>query len=148
MDYDNDIKREFCFLFYVSNKEVVSRFNQYLKQYDISFPNFIVLQYIEESNPIFIKTLCDELFLDSGTISPIIKRLEKKNLIKRRRTEEDERRVKVILTDEGVELKKHFSQVITDVLLQFNMSDEDLNDYTHILRKFVDININSKQIEN
>ncbi|AVQ36558.1 transcriptional regulator [Staphylococcus kloosii] len=144
MDYDNDIKREFCFLFYVSNKEVVSRFNQYLKQYDISFPNFIVLQYIEESNPIFIKTLCDELFLDSGTISPIIKRLEKKNLIKRRRTEEDERRVKVILTDEGVELKKHFSQVITDVLLQFNMSDEDLNDYTHILRKFVDININSK----
>jgi DNA-binding MarR family transcriptional regulator len=103
MDYDNDIKREFCFLFYVSNKEVVSRFNQYLKQYDISFPNFIVLQYIEESNPIFIKTLCDELFLDSGTISPIIKRLEKKNLIKRRRTEEDERRVKVILTDEGVE---------------------------------------------
>lgn len=144
MDYDNDIKREFCFLFYVSNKEVVSRFNQYLKQYDISFPNFIVLQYIEESNPIFIKTLCDEVFLDSGTISPIIKRLEKKNLIKRRRTEEDERRVKVILTDEGVELKKHFSQVITDVLLQFNMSDEDLNDYTHILRKFVDININSK----
>lgn len=144
MDYDNDIKREFCFLFYVSNKEVVSRFNQYLKQYDISFPNFIVLQYIEESNPIFIKTLCNELFLDSGTISPIIKRLEKKNLIKRRRTEEDERRVKVILTDEGVELKKHFSQVITDVLLQFNMSDEDLNDYTHILRKFVDININSK----
>lgn len=144
MDNDNDIKREFCFLFYVSNKEVVSRFNQYLKQYDISFPNFIVLQYIEESNPIFIKTLCDELFLDSGTISPIIKRLEKKNLIKRRRTEEDERRVKVILTDEGVELKKHFSQVITDVLLQFNMSDEDLNDYTHILRKFVDININSK----
>ena len=144
MDYDNDIKREFCFLFYVSNKEVVSRFNQYLKQYDISFPNFIVLQYIEESNPIFIKTLCDELLLDSGTISPIIKRLEKKNLIKRRRTEEDERRVKVILTDEGVELKKHFSQVITDVLLQFNMSDEDLNDYTHILRKFVDININSK----
>lgn len=144
MDYDNDIKREFCFLFYVSNKEVVSRFNQYLKQYDISFPNFIVLQYIEESNPIFIKTLCDELFLDSGTISPIIKRLEKKNLIKRRRTEEDERRVKVILTDEGVELKKHFSQVITDVLLQFNMSDEDLNDYAHILRKFVDININPK----
>jgi DNA-binding MarR family transcriptional regulator len=98
MDYDNDIKREFCFLFYVSSKEVVSRFNQYLKQYDISFPNFIVLQYIEDKIRLYyIKTLCDELFLDSGTISPIIKRLEKKNLIKRRRTEEDERRVKVHL---------------------------------------------------
>jgi DNA-binding MarR family transcriptional regulator len=124
MDYDNDIKREFCFLFYVSSKEVVNRFNQYLKQYDISFPNFIVLQYIEDKISLYyIKTLCDELYLDSGTISPIIKRLEKKNLIKRKRTEEDERRVKVQLTEEGVELKSNILiKFLTDVLVQFNMT--------------------------
>lgn len=144
MNYDKDIKKEFCFLFYVTNKEVVNRFNQYLKQYDISFPNFIVLQYIEQDKPIYIKTLCDELYLDSGTISPIIKRLEKKNLIKRSRTEEDERRVKVQLTEEGVELKKHFDQISTDVLMQFNMSHEDLYAYTQLVRKFADININPK----
>lgn len=144
MNYDKDIKKEFCFLFYVTNKEVVNRFNQYLKQYDISFPNFIVLQYIEQDTPIYIKTLCDELYLDSGTISPIIKRLEKKNLIKRSRTEEDERRVKVQLTEDGVELKKHFDQISTDVLMQFNMSHEDLYAYTQLVRKFADININPK----
>ncbi|WP_394372034.1 MarR family winged helix-turn-helix transcriptional regulator [Staphylococcus lloydii] len=144
MNYDKDIKKEFCFLFYVTNKEVVNRFNQYLKQYDISFPNFIVLQYIEQDKPIYIKTLCDELYLDSGTISPIIKRLEKKNLIKRSRTEEDERRVKVQLTEDGVELKKHFDQISTDVLMQFNMSHEDLYAYTQLVRKFADININPK----
>ncbi|MBF7019050.1 MarR family transcriptional regulator [Staphylococcus sp. 18_1_E_LY] len=144
MNYDKDIKKEFCFLFYVTNKEVVNRFNQYLKQYDISFPNFIVLQYIEQDTPIYIKTLCDELYLDSGTISPIIKRLEKKHLIKRSRTEEDERRVKVQLTEDGVELKKHFDQVSTDVLMQFNMSHEDLYAYTQLVRKFADININPK----
>ena len=138
MNYDKDIKKEFCFLFYVTNKEVVNRFNQYLKQYDISFPNFIVLQYIEQDKPIYIKTLCDELYLDSGTISPIIKRLEKKNLIKRSRTEEDERRVKVQLTEDGVELKKHFDQISTDVLMQFNMSHEDLYAYTQLVRKFAD----------
>ncbi|MBF7023872.1 MarR family winged helix-turn-helix transcriptional regulator [Staphylococcus kloosii] len=144
MDYDKDIKKEFCFLFYVSSKEVVNRFNQYLKQYDISFPNFIVLQYIEQDTPIYIKTLCDELYLDSGTISPIIKRLEKKNLIKRKRTEEDERRVKVQLTEDGVELKQHFDQISNDVLVQFNMTHEDLYEYTQIVRKFADININPK----
>ncbi|MDT3959388.1 transcriptional regulator, SarA/Rot family [Staphylococcus kloosii] len=144
MDYDKDIKKEFCFLFYVSSKEVVNRFNQYLKQYDISFPNFIVLQYIEQDTPVYIKTLCDELYLDSGTISPIIKRLEKKNLIKRKRTEEDERRVKVQLTKDGVELKNHFDQISTDVLMQFNMTQEDLYEYTQIVRKFADINIDPK----
>jgi DNA-binding MarR family transcriptional regulator len=144
MDYDKDIKKEFCFLFYVSSKEVVNRFNQYLKQYDISFPNFIVLQYIEQDTPIYIKTLCDELYLDSGTISPIIKRLEKKNLIKRKRTEEDERRVKVQLTEDGVELKQHFDQISNDVLVQFNMTHEDLYEYTQIVRKFADINIDPK----
>ncbi|SUM32408.1 transcriptional regulator [Staphylococcus gallinarum] len=75
---DNKMRKEMCYLFYITSKEVVNRFNRYLKQYDISFPNYIVLLYIENDKPIYIKTLCDELYLDSGTISPIIKRLEKK----------------------------------------------------------------------
>ncbi|MCG4934226.1 MarR family winged helix-turn-helix transcriptional regulator, partial [Dorea formicigenerans] len=74
---------------------------QYLKRYDISFPNYIVLLYIDTDRPIYIKTLCEELYLDSGTISPIIKRLEKKGLINRIRTLEDERRVKIELTQDG-----------------------------------------------
>ncbi|MCD8900502.1 MarR family transcriptional regulator [Staphylococcus gallinarum] len=138
---DNKMRKEMCYLFYITSKEVVNRFNRYLKQYDISFPNYIVLLYIENDKPIYIKTLCDELYLDSGTISPIIKRLEKKSLIKRMRNEDDERRVKVQLTDKGIELKEHFNQISEDVISQFNMNDDESFAYHGMLRNFAERNI-------
>lgn len=136
-DYDQ-MRKEMCYLFYITSKEVVNRFNKYLKQFDISFPNYIVLLYIENDKPIYIKTLCDELYLDSGTISPIIKRLEKKSLIERMRTEEDERRVKVRLTEKGLELKDHFPKISEDVIQQFNMKREDSLAYYEILKTFAE----------
>lgn len=139
-DYDQ-MRKEMCYLFYITSKEVVNRFNKYLKQFDISFPNYIVLLYIENDKPIYIKTLCDELYLDSGTISPIIKRLEKKSLIERMRTEEDERRVKVRLTEKGLELKDHFPKISEDVIQQFNMKREDSLAYYEILKTFAEQNI-------
>ncbi|MDW4286782.1 MarR family transcriptional regulator [Staphylococcus saprophyticus] len=139
-DYDQ-MRKEMCYLFYITSKEVVNRFNKYLKQFDISFPNYIVLLYIENDKPIYIKTLCDELYLDSGTISPIIKRLEKKSLIERMRTEEDERRMKVRLTEKGLELKDHFPKISEDVIQQFNMKREDSLAYYEILKTFAEQNI-------
>ncbi|NWK84434.1 MarR family transcriptional regulator [Staphylococcus sp. GSSP0090] len=138
--YDQ-MRKEMCYLFYITSKEVVNRFNKYLKQFDISFPNYIVLLYIENDKPVYIKTLCDELYLDSGTISPIIKRLEKKALIERIRTEEDERRVKVRLTQKGLELKEHFPKISEDVIQQFNMNREDSLAYYQILKTFAEQNI-------
>ncbi|MGO3050253.1 MarR family transcriptional regulator [Staphylococcus casei] len=142
--YDQ-MRKELSYLFYITSKEVVNRFNRYLKQYDISFPNYIVLLYIENEKPIFIKNLCEELYLDSGTISPIIKRLEKKELINRIRAEDDERRVKVQLTEKGLNLKKNFSQISEDVLQQFDMEQDDSIAYYQILKKFADKNIYSKE---
>ena len=140
-DIYDQMRKEMCYLFYITSKEVVNRFNKYLKQFDISFPNYIVLLYIENDKPIYIKTLCDELYLDSGTISPIIKRLEKKSLIERMRTEEDERRVKVRLTEKGLELKDHFPKISEDVIQQFNMKREDSLAYYEILKTFAEQNI-------
>lgn len=131
-------------MFYITSKEVANRFNKYLKQYDISFPNYIVLLYIENEVPVYIKTLCDELYLDSGTISPIIKRLEKKDLIRRLRTEDDERRVKVMLTRKGIKLKEEFSKISEDVIQQFDMEKEDSLAYYQILKTFAERNIYTK----
>lgn len=133
-----------CYLFYITSKEIVNRFNKYLRRYDISFPNYIVLLYIENEIPVYIKTLCDELYLDSGTISPIIKRLEKKELIRRLRTEDDERRVKVMLTTKGIKLKEEFSKISEEVIQQFDMEKEDSLAYYRILRTFAEKNIYTK----
>ncbi|MDE1709821.1 MarR family transcriptional regulator [Staphylococcus cohnii] len=138
---NKDLMKDMCFLYYVSSKEIVNKFNKHLKQYDISFPNYVVMLHIENSNPVFIKKLCNQLYLDSGTISPIIKRLEKKGLIERMRTEEDERRVKVQLTKKGNGLKEKFEQISEEVLKQFNMSSEDIDIYYKLMKKFAEKNI-------
>lgn len=143
-DANDQIRKEMCYLFYITSKEVVNRFNRYLKQYDISFPNYIVLLYIENDKNVYIKTLCDELYLDSGTISPIIKRLEKKDLINRIRTEEDERRVKVRLTEKGLKLKEEFSKISEDVIQQFDMEGEESVTYYQILKAFAEKNVFKK----
>lgn len=143
-DMYDQMRKEMCYLFYITSKEVANRFNKYLKQYDISFPNYIVLLYIENEVPVYIKTLCDELYLDSGTISPIIKRLEKKDLIRRLRTEDDERRVKVMLTTKGIKLKEEFSKISEDVIQQFDMEKEDSLAYYQILKTFAERNIYTK----
>ncbi|WP_436957212.1 MarR family winged helix-turn-helix transcriptional regulator [Staphylococcus sp. AS1337] len=143
-DIYDQMRKEICYLFYITSKEVVNRFNKYLKRYDISFPNYIVLLYIENETPIYIKTLCNELYLDSGTISPIIKRLEKKELIRRLRTEDDERRVKVMLTTKGIKLKEEFSKISEEVIQQFDMEKEDSLAYYQILKTFAEKNIYSK----
>lgn len=143
-DIYDQMRKEMCYLFYITSKEIVNRFNKYLRRYDISFPNYIVLLYIENEIPVYIKTLCDELYLDSGTISPIIKRLEKKELIRRLRTEDDERRVKVMLTTKGIKLKKEFSKISEEVIQQFDMEKEDSLAYYRILRTFAEKNIYTK----
>ncbi|MDN6751222.1 MAG: MarR family transcriptional regulator, partial [Staphylococcus equorum] len=100
--------------------------------------------YIENDKNVYIKTLCDELYLDSGTISPIIKRLEKKDLINRIRTEEDERRVKVRLTEKGLKLKEEFSKISEDVIQQFDMEGEESVTYYQILKAFAEKNVFKK----
>ncbi|WP_426450729.1 MarR family winged helix-turn-helix transcriptional regulator [Staphylococcus xylosus] len=143
-DMYDQMRKEMCYLFYITSKDIVNRFNKYLKRYDISFPNYIVLLYIENEIPVYIKTLCDELYLDSGTISPIIKGLEKKELIRRLRTEDDERRVKVMLTTKGIKLKEEFSKISEEVIQQFDMEKEDSLAYYRILRTFAEKNIYTK----
>ncbi|KKB24887.1 MarR family transcriptional regulator [Staphylococcus carnosus] len=135
--FDQDL----CFLFYITTKEIVNRFNKYLKQYNISFPNYIVLSYIKDSEEIYVKTLCDKLHLDSGTISPIVKRLEKKNLVKRMRLPEDERKVVLRLTGEGTSLKKEFSDISAHVVDQLNLTEDEKSNYYNLMQTFVDKNL-------
>lgn len=141
----NDFNQDLCFLFYISTKEVVNRFNKYLKKYNISFPNYIVLSYIKENEDIFVKTLCEKMYLDSGTISPIVKRLEKKNLITRKRLPEDERKVILSLTSEGKALKEEFNDISSQVVEQLNLNAEEKQSYYDMMQNFVDKNLVSAE---
>ncbi|MDY5059736.1 MarR family winged helix-turn-helix transcriptional regulator [Staphylococcus simulans] len=141
-----DLDHDLCFLFYITTKEVINRFNKFLKQYNISFPNYMVLSYIEDDEEVFVKTLCNKLFLDSGTISPIVKRLEKKNLVIRKRLPEDERKVMLSLTEEGKELKAQFKNISTQVIDQLNLDSDEKEDYYNMMRGFAEKNLSQPEV--
>ncbi|WP_422070827.1 MarR family winged helix-turn-helix transcriptional regulator, partial [Staphylococcus simulans] len=141
-----NLDHDLCFLFYITTKEVINRFNKFLKQYNISFPNYMVLSYIEDDEEVFVKTLCNKLFLDSGTISPIVKRLEKKNLVIRKRLPEDERKVMLSLTEEGKELKAQFKNISTQVINQLNLDSDEKEDYYNMMRGFAQKNLSQPEV--
>ncbi|MDQ7113378.1 MarR family winged helix-turn-helix transcriptional regulator [Staphylococcus simulans] len=141
-----NLDHDLCFLFYITTKEVINRFNKFLKQYNISFPNYMVLSYIEDDEEVFVKTLCNKLFLDSGTISPIVKRLEKKNLVIRKRLPEDERKVMLSLTEEGKELKAQFKNISTQVINQLNLDSDEKEDYYKMMRGFAQKNLSQPEV--
>lgn len=141
-----NLDHDLCFLFYITTKEVINRFNKFLKQYNISFPNYMVLSYIEDDEEVFVKTLCNKLFLDSGTISPIVKCLEKKNLVIRKRLPEDERKVMLSLTEEGKELKAQFKNISTQVINQLNLDSDEKEDYYNMMRGFAQKNLSQPEV--
>lgn len=75
------LEEQLCFLFYVSSKEIIKKYTSYLKEYDLTYTGYIVMLSIKKNEKINIKTLGQRVYLDSGTLTPLLKKLEKKGLL-------------------------------------------------------------------
>ena len=106
MTYDQlKLKNQLCFPLYASAKEVVRQYAPYLEQLQLTYTQYIVMLALWEHRTANVKTLGEHLYLDSGTLTPLLKKLEQRGLILRERSEADERNVVVRLTDEGEALE-------------------------------------------
>lgn len=100
------IDQMLCFAVYSAGHAFTRFYKPRLDALDLTYPQYLVFLVLWERDDITVKALGDKLFLDSGTITPLIKRLEGRGLVKRRRDEEDERQVRISLTAEGRALKE------------------------------------------
>lgn len=117
------LNQEICFQLYVASKEIIRLYKPYLDNYQLTYTGFITLLAIEDG--ITVRQLGEKLFLDSGTLSPLLKKLEKQQYVFRSRSTEDERSVSVSLTSEGkllLEQLPAISQKICQQLYQKNPS--------------------------
>lgn len=74
------LDNQLCFLLYVSSKEIIKKYTTYLKEHDLTYTAYIVIMAIEDKEKLNIKTLGNRVYLDSGTLTPLLKKLEKKVL--------------------------------------------------------------------
>lgn len=111
------LENQICFKIYSAEREITKLYRSLLEELDVTYPQYLVLLVLWEKNSVTVKELGQKLFLDSGTLSPMLKRMEGNNLIERRRSLEDERTVIISLTKKGEDLREK-AQCIPSKLLE------------------------------
>lgn len=100
------LENQFCFPLYAASRLVTKMYQPLLEELDITYPQYLILLVLWEVKLSTVMELGDKLMLSSNTLTPLLKRMEKKEIIKRIRSEEDERKVLVSLTEKGVQMQK------------------------------------------
>ncbi len=129
------LENQLCFPLYVCAKEVIRRYKPYLDEIDLTYTQYITMMALWEHQSLSVKQLGELLFLDSGTLTPVVKSLEKKGFVVRERSREDERIVNVTLTDEGTSLRSKALCVPEKMSHCIELSPEDAVSLYRILNK-------------
>jgi DNA-binding MarR family transcriptional regulator len=126
-----------CFALYAASNHMTRLFVPFLKKLGVTYPQYLVLVVLWERGAQGVGELASALQMDLGTLSPMLKRLEAKGLVTRRRQAEDERRVLVDLTPKGISLRKRTEQMLGEFYCFLNMPLDELFDLKDRLRHFV-----------
>ena len=111
MDEHLKLENQLCFALYTGARTIVRKYKPFLDPLGLTYTQYIALLVLWERDGISIKDLGEQLMLDSGTLTPLVKKLEKQGLLKRERGQSDERYVSIVLTQEGRALKQTASDV-------------------------------------
>ncbi|MCM1327311.1 MAG: MarR family transcriptional regulator [Bacteroidales bacterium] len=100
------LENQLCFPLYACSKEVIKKYKPYLDKLDLTYTQYIAMMVMWEKKEVTVKELGECLYLDSGTLTPLLKKLEEKKYVVRKRSEEDERNLIVSVTQKGEDLKE------------------------------------------
>lgn len=100
------LEDQLCFLLYASSREMTKKYKPLLDKLEVTYPQYLVLLLLWEQDTLTVKKLGELLALDSGTLTPMLKRMEQNGLIVRKRSSEDERSVMIKLTEKGLGLQE------------------------------------------
>ena len=130
MSRENDyqslkLENQLCFPLYACAKEVIRRYKPWLDKLDLTYTQYIAMMVLWEEKHLNVKELGRRLFLDSGTLTPLLKKLEQKKYITRHRCAEDERSVIVSITEEGMQLRERALEVPPQIAKCIALSPEE-----------------------
>jgi len=124
--FDNlKLDNQLCFALYTATNSITRLYRSLLDEYELTYPQYLVLLVLWEKDGVAIKEVMKRLKLDSGTLSPIIKRLQNAGLVLKERSEQDERIVRLSLTEKAKNLEPFIAQVQNKVACQTDLSSED-----------------------
>ena len=131
------LENQLCFPLYACSKEIVRRYKTYLDKLDLTYTQYIVMMVMWEEKELNVKELGDKLFLDSGTLTPVLKKLEAKGYVTRERSKIDERTLIVTLTESGKELRESAVGIPVGMRGCLKLSDEEMIQLRTMLNKIL-----------
>ena len=138
-NYDSlKLKNQICFPVYATSNMIVRKYKPFLDKIDLTYTQYITMMVLWENKMTNIKELGKCLFLDSGTLTPLLKKLEIKGYISRVRDKEDERNVIISLTKKGEELKEKAVEVPKAMSEIIKLNQRDAETLYRILYKLLE----------
>jgi len=137
------LENQICFPLYVIAKEITGLYRPFLDELDITYPQYLVMMVLWENDGLPVNHIGEKLYLDSGTLTPLLKRLEAKGLILRKRKKEDERVVQVFISESGKELQQRACEIPSKIYNKVGVSKEDWAELSNSVKKILS-KINNK----
>ena len=125
MDYLK-LENQACFPVYALSRVLTAHYKPILDGIDLTYPQYLVMLILWEHQELSVKEIGEKLLLDSGTLTPLLKKLENKKLISRKRSTADERVVMISLTKNGATLKKRAVSIPESFKCSLGLSNEEM----------------------
>ncbi len=133
------LENQLCFPLYACARKVINQYNPYLKPLGITYTQYLVFLVLWDQQEATVGEICRRLFLDNGTITPLIKKMEKDGYVVRKRSEEDERVVKVSITEKGIALREDAKDIPFSVGGCLAIPGEDAAELYRLLYQLLDM---------
>lgn len=128
---------QLCFAFYACSRGIMKLYRPLLQELGLTYTQYITLLALWEQDQVTVKELGSRLFLDSGTLTPLLKKLEAMGLLRRTRDPKDERNVIITLTEQGHELRQQAEEVPCKIYQDTHVRPEDIAEQLSQIRGFL-----------
>lgn len=129
MEYEQlKLENQLCFPVYAASRLITREYQPFLDKLKITYPQYLVLMVLWENDSLQVNDIAKKLILNTNTITPLLKRMEQQGLIIRNRSDKDERKVLINLTEEGYNLKVEASQIPEELIKRLSDSELKIED--------------------
>ena len=134
------LDRQLCFPIYVVSREIIKKYKPFLDEIDLTYTQYITMMVLWEEKEMLVKELGKKLFLDSGTLTPVLNSLEKKGFATRRRSKTDKRDVFAVVTESGMKLRDKAVDIPKKLGECVSLSPDEAMKLYEILHKMMESN--------
>ncbi|MBY0098093.1 MarR family winged helix-turn-helix transcriptional regulator [Mesobacillus maritimus] len=132
------LDNQLCFAIYACSREITRLYRPFLDELGITYPQFLTLTVLWEHKRLTVKEIGERLFLDSGTLTPMLKRMEAMELVKRVRGTEDERKVYIALTERGEQLREDALNLPEKCIPHFGLTKDEYSGLLNQMNQMIE----------